>query len=93
MLRLTFGGPGLADWKTTGIGDEYLRLFFPNEQTGKLHLPHIDEQGRWTYPDGQDAIRCSTYTIRRHDAAKGQSISISSSTKAGSPANGRSGRR
>ena len=72
MLRLTFGGPGLAAWKTTGIGDEYLRLFFPNEKTGKLHLPEISADGRWTYPDGQDAIRCSTYTIRRHDAAKGQ---------------------
>ena len=72
MLRLTFGGPGLADWKTTGIGDEYLRLFFPNEETGKLHLPEISEDGRWTYPDGHEVIRCSTYTIRRHDAAAGQ---------------------
>ena len=68
MLRLTFGGEGLSELRTTGIGDEYLRLFFPNEQTGKLHLPHITEEGRWTYPDGQDAIRCSTYTVRRYRA-------------------------
>ena len=68
MLRLTFGGEGLSDLRSTGIGDEYLRLFFPNEATGKLHLPHITEDGRWTYPDGQDAIRCSTYTVRRHRA-------------------------
>jgi NADPH-dependent ferric siderophore reductase len=66
MLRLTFGGPGLADFRTTGIADEYIRLFFPNEKTGKLHLPEISEDGRWTYPDGQDAIRYSTYTIRRY---------------------------
>ena len=67
MLRLTFGGDGLKDFPGTGIPDEYLRLFFPNEKTGRLHLPHIDEQGRWTYPDGgQDAIRCSTYTVRNH---------------------------
>ena len=66
MLRLTFGGEGLRDFKTTGIGDEYLRLFFPNAETGKLHLPVITEDGRWTYPDGQDAIRCSTYTVRRY---------------------------
>ena len=65
MLRLTFGGAGLEAFRSTGIGDEYLRLFFPNEQTGKLHLPHISEDGRWTYPDGQAAIRCSTYTVRR----------------------------
>lgn len=68
MLRLTFGGEGLAALQTTGIGDEYLRLFFPNEKTGKLHLPVITEDGRWTYPDGQDAIRCSTYTVRSYRA-------------------------
>jgi len=67
MIRLTFGGDGLRDFVSTGIGDEYLRLFFPNEQTGRLHLPQIDENGRWTYPDGQDAIRYSTYTVRRWD--------------------------
>lgn len=65
MLRLTFGGEGLKGFPGTGRPDEYVRLFFPNENTGRLHLPHIDEQGRWTYPDGgQGAIRCSTYTIR-----------------------------
>jgi NADPH-dependent ferric siderophore reductase len=68
MLRVTFGGDGLGEFASTGIGDEYLRLFFPNEQTGKLHLPHITPEGRWTYPDGQDAIRCSTYTVRRYRA-------------------------
>ncbi|WP_240232165.1 siderophore-interacting protein [Devosia lacusdianchii] len=72
MVRLTFGGDGLAEFKTTGIGDEYLRLFFPNEKTGKLHLPVITEDGRWTYPDGQDAIRCSTYTVRRFRQESGE---------------------
>lgn len=72
MIRLTFGGPGLAAFRSTGIGDEYLRLFFPNEQTGKLHLPHISEDGRWTYPDGSDAVRCSTYTVRRYRPESGE---------------------
>lgn len=72
MVRLTFGGPGLAEFQSTGIGDEYLRLFFPNPETGKLHLPHIAEDGRWTYPDGQQAIRCSTYTVRRFDPGTGE---------------------
>jgi NADPH-dependent ferric siderophore reductase len=70
MIRLTFGG--LAGFSSTGIGDEYLRLFFPNKQTGKLHLPHISEDGRWTYPDGQDAIVYSTYTVRRYRPEQGQ---------------------
>jgi NADPH-dependent ferric siderophore reductase len=72
MIRLTFGGPGLAAFKSTGIGDEYLRLFFPNEKTGKLHLPHISEDGRWTYPDGQDALRYSTYTVRSYRPELGE---------------------
>lgn len=72
MIRLTFGGEGLSQFRSTGIGDEYLRLFFPNEQTGRLHLPHIDEQGRWTYPDGQDTIRYSTYTVRRYRPEAGE---------------------
>lgn len=66
MLRLTLGGPGLCQLTSTGIGDEYLRLFFPNEKTGRLHLPLVSEDGRWTYPDGRDALRCSTYTVRAY---------------------------
>ncbi len=72
MIRLTFGGPGLAAFRSTGIGDEYLRLFFANEKTGKVHLPHISEDGRWTYPDGQGALRYSTYTVRRHRPELGE---------------------
>jgi NADPH-dependent ferric siderophore reductase len=73
MLRLTLGGEGLAQFRSTGIGDEYLRLFFPNEKTGRLHLPVITEDGRWTYPDGgQEAIRCSTYTVRQHRPERGE---------------------
>ncbi|HEV7344352.1 MAG TPA: siderophore-interacting protein [Devosia sp.] len=72
MIRLTLGGPGLGAFRSTGIGDEYLRLFFPDPVTGNLHLPHITEDGRWTYPDGSDAIRCSTYTVRRHRPDAGE---------------------
>ncbi|MET3926827.1 siderophore-interacting protein [Devosia sp. 2618] len=72
MVRVTLGGDGLAKFQPTGVGDEYLRLFFPNPETGKLHLPVITEEGRWTYPDGQDAVRCSTYTVRRHSSETGE---------------------
>jgi NADPH-dependent ferric siderophore reductase len=73
MLRLTFGGVGLAAFKSTGIGDEYLRLFFPNETTGRVHLPEIAPDGRWTYPDGgAEALRYSTYTVRAHRPEAGE---------------------
>ena len=29
MVRVTLGGEGLAGLKTTGVGDEYVRLFLP----------------------------------------------------------------
>jgi NADPH-dependent ferric siderophore reductase len=72
MVRLTLGGPGLADFVSTGMGDEYLRLFFPDATTGELALPVIEADGRWTYPAGPSKVRCSTYTVRRHDAAAGE---------------------
>lgn len=65
MVRLTFGGP--EDFPGTGVPDEYLRLFFPDPETGRLHLPVISDEGRWTYPDGgPKAVHCSTYTVRAH---------------------------
>lgn len=70
MVRVTFGG--LSGFQSTGIGDEYLRLFFPDPDTGERVLPTIDERGHWTYPDGPSKVRCSTYTVRRFDEARGE---------------------
>ena len=67
MVRVTLGGDGLRAFRSTGIGDEYLRLFFPDAETGELALPVIDANGRWTYPEGRSKVRCSTYTVRRFD--------------------------
>jgi len=72
MVRLTLGGEGLRNFRSTGIGDEYLRLFFPDDSTGELALPIIDEKGRWTYPEGPSKVRCSTYTVRRFRADLGE---------------------
>ncbi|KQX35217.1 hypothetical protein ASD04_14290 [Devosia sp. Root436] len=44
MIRLTLGGPGLGAFQTTGIGDEYLRLFFPNEWAQQSALSRLLEQ-------------------------------------------------
>ncbi|EUB99510.1 FAD-binding 9 siderophore-interacting domain protein [Rhizobium sp. CF080] len=67
MLRLTFVGDELERFRTTGMPDEYLRLFFPDEETGELVLPMIDADGRWSYREGKPPVRCSTYTVRRFD--------------------------
>jgi NADPH-dependent ferric siderophore reductase len=64
MVRVTLGGDGLKDLKTTGVGDEYVRLFFPDPETGELVLPQVDAQGFWKYPDGKKPAHCECYTIR-----------------------------
>lgn len=64
MVRVTLGGEGLAELKTTGIGDEYVRLFFPDPETGELVLPQVDAQGFWKYPEGKKPAHCECYTIR-----------------------------
>jgi NADPH-dependent ferric siderophore reductase len=69
MVRLTFQGEALADFQSTGIGDEYLRLFFPDEASGEVVLPIISEEGRWTYREDKPPVRCATYTVRRYDRA------------------------
>lgn len=67
MVRLTFAGEGLSAFRSTGIGDEYVRLFFPDPATGELVLPQIDGDGRWTWPAERERVRYSTYTVRRFD--------------------------
>jgi NADPH-dependent ferric siderophore reductase len=70
MVRVTFAGEGLAGFRTTGVGDEFVRVHFPASD-GVLHLPRIDDDGVWHYPEGvQDHVE--PYTIRRHDAATGE---------------------
>ena len=69
MVRVTFAGEGIAGFHTTGIGDEYVRVHFPAD--GVLHLPRIDDDGMWHYPEGVES-HVEPYTIRRHDASTGE---------------------
>lgn len=71
MVRITLGGEGLAPFATTGIGDEYVRLFFPDLETGELVLPDVDEKGFWKWPEGRKPAHCECYTIRA--ARRGES--------------------
>jgi NADPH-dependent ferric siderophore reductase len=64
MVRVTLGGEGLRDFKTTGVGDEYIRFFFPHAETGELVLPDVDEKGFWKWPEGKKPAHCECYTIR-----------------------------
>ncbi|MGD9737767.1 MAG: siderophore-interacting protein [Bauldia sp.] len=71
MVRVTLGGPGLAGFASTGIADEYLRLFFPDPETGELVLPQMTPTGGWAYPAGKKPSHVATYTVRSVDRAAG----------------------
>ena len=64
MIRVTLAGDEIAAIGSTGIGDEYVRLFFPDPETGELVLPEIDERGFWAWPEGKRPAHCECYTIR-----------------------------
>ncbi|GAB3262162.1 siderophore-interacting protein [Kineosporia babensis] len=65
MARVTLGGEDMHDYPTTGIGDEYVRLFFPDEPDAGVRLPYVTAQG-WEYAEGVEPSQMRTYTIREH---------------------------
>ena len=65
MVRVSFGGADLRDFPTTGVGDEYVRLFFPEDPDEVPGLPHISGNG-WDFAEGVKPSEARVYTIRRH---------------------------
>lgn len=70
MVRITFGGPGLAGFDTTGIGDEYLRVFLPDAGAHEARLP-ISTGDSWDWSEGVEPSAMRTYTVRAVDAVAG----------------------
>lgn len=69
MMRITFGGADMVDFPTTGIGDEYVRLFFPDSPDEAVRLPFVTDRG-WDFADGDEPSAMRTYTIRKHRAGE-----------------------
>jgi len=72
MRRVVFGGDGLAEFVSSGVGDEYLRLFLPKEGHDEPILPEPTGDGYWTFPDGVDSTEVRTYTVRSWDPDEGR---------------------
>lgn len=69
MRRVVFGGAGLAVYRSTGVGDEYIRLLFPVDPAESPTLPLI-EDGNLDY-GSIDVDRLRTYTVRDWQPAQG----------------------
>lgn len=65
MIRVTLGGADMADFPTTAVGDEYVRLFFPDVPHDTVRLPRAEGRG-WSYAEGTRESDMRTYTIRNH---------------------------
>ncbi|MEU5398342.1 siderophore-interacting protein [Streptomyces sp. NPDC005963] len=64
MIRVTLTGPELPGFTSTGVGDEYVRLFFPHgPDRSDLSLPVATETS-WETPEGRPTAPMRTYTIR-----------------------------
>jgi NADPH-dependent ferric siderophore reductase len=68
MVRIVFGGEGLEGFVSTGVGDEYFRVFFPTEGQAEPNLPFPTDDGYWDFPEGVEPAPMRTYTVRDWDA-------------------------
>ncbi|MET0977287.1 MAG: siderophore-interacting protein [Paeniglutamicibacter terrestris] len=71
MMRIVLGGEDLAAFISTGIGDEYIRLFLPERGQDVPVYPH-PEGDYWEYAPEQVAGPMRTYTIRAIDPEAGE---------------------
>lgn len=64
LVRVSLGGPGLAGFVSTGVGDEYVRLFLPHgDDRRDVRLP-VGTDTAWEYSDGVTPGPLRTYTVR-----------------------------
>lgn len=63
LVRVTLGGAGVADFLSTDVGDEYVRLFFPHgADPTDVSLP-VPDGDWWVTPEGAPQAPMRTYTI------------------------------
>ncbi|PWJ47710.1 NADPH-dependent ferric siderophore reductase, contains FAD-binding and SIP domains [Quadrisphaera granulorum] len=63
MIRVVLGGEDMTDFASTGVGDEYVRLFLPHPGQTDVVMPFASGD-HWEYPEGADPGPMRCYTIR-----------------------------
>lgn len=69
LVRLVLTGPGLAGFESTGLPDEWVRLFPPRPGEQRLPMPRRDGAG-WAWEGEQPEGRY--YTVRDWDRGAGE---------------------
>ncbi|NWJ25351.1 siderophore-interacting protein [Rhizobium sp. RM] len=64
MIRIDFGGKGLAEFRSSGRPDEWTRLMFPTEPGGQVDLPILLD-GKWKAPPACELSPARPYTVRK----------------------------
>ncbi|QET06060.1 MULTISPECIES: siderophore-interacting protein [Cupriavidus] len=65
LLRVTLGGPDLADFVSASF-DDHIKVFFPAAGQEKPVLPEVGPEGI-TFPEGATRPQARDYTPRRYD--------------------------
>lgn len=68
MIRVRFGGGDLADWTSTGRGDERLVVVFPHAGDTEAPPPQRQPDGTYDYVDEANRPEMRSYTVRAWDA-------------------------
>jgi NADPH-dependent ferric siderophore reductase len=64
MVRVILGGEGLVDFTSSGVGDEYLRMWLPRDGEREPALPRPAGRDSWQFDDGVEPSPLRTYTVR-----------------------------
>lgn len=63
LTRVTLGGADVAQFLSTGIGDEYVRVFFPHGDDPTVVSLPVPAGDWWETPEGAPQAPMRTYTI------------------------------
>lgn len=67
MQRIEFTGE-LDGFASSGVGDEYVRLFLPRPGQSAPTMPIATDDGYWRFPEGAEPSPVRCYTVRAWDA-------------------------
>lgn len=70
MVRIVLGGEGLWDYPTTGIPDEFARLYFPDNDAGLISHPDLPVSPEQEEEQSVERCHSEVYTIRSFDRMK-----------------------